>query len=61
MSNKMRYKQFQKATKLLEPWVIFPTKRRLYDKRRCQRAFRKAHKAGMSIEEYSSTRLFGYV
>ena len=59
--SKMRYKQFQKATKFLEPWVIFPTKGRLYDKRRRQRDFRKARKAGMSLEEYSSARLFGYV
>ena len=57
----MRYKQFQKATKLLEPWVIFPTKGRIYDKRRSARVFRKARKANMSIEEYSSARLFGYV
>ena len=58
---KTRYKQYQRATKLVEPWVIFPTKRRLFDKRRRNRDARKARKAGMSIEEYSSARLFGYV
>ena len=56
-----RYKQFQQATKLVEPWVTFPTKGRLYDKRRSTRAYRKARKAGMNIEKYSSARLFGYV
>ena len=56
-----RNKQFQKANKIIEPGIIFPTKGRLYDRRRSARAFRKARKAGMSLEEYSSARLFGYV
>ena len=56
-----RYRQFQRATKLVEPWVTFPTKGRLYDKRRSTRAYRKARKAGMSLWDYSRARLFRYV
>ena len=57
---KERYKQFQKANKL-SYGITYPTKGRICDKRRSARAHRKAHKAGMSLWEYSRARLFGYV
>ena len=56
-----RYKQFQKAKKIVDPGINFPTKGRIYDKRRSARAHRKAYKADMSLLEYSRYRLFGYV
>ena len=55
-----RYKQFQKAKKIVEPGITFP-KGRIYDKRRSARAHRKACKADMSLWEYSRARLFRYV
>ena len=57
---KERYKQIQKAKKIVEPWMTFP-KGRICDKRRSARAYRKACKAGMSLWEYSRARLFRYV
>ena len=56
-----RYKQFQNAKKIVDPGITFPTKGRIYDKRRSARAHRKAYKVGMNLLEYSRYRLFRYV
>ena len=55
-----RYKQFQRANKILYG-LSYPTKGRIYDRRRSSRAYRKAHKAGMSLWEYSLKHIFGRV
>ena len=55
---KERYKQFQKANKI-SYGLTYPAKGRIYDKRRSARAYRKAHKAGMSLWEYSLKHIFG--
>ena len=57
---KERYKQFQKANKI-SYGLAYPTKGRICDKRRSARAYRKAHKAGMSLWEYSLARISGRV
>ena len=55
---KERYKQFQKANRI-SYGLSYPTKGRIYDRRRSARAHRKARKAGMGLWEYSLKQMLG--